>query len=126
LVARVHVERLRERARTIEADIAKAETRATLHGWNFRTDPELAAAIERRTAHLAHVALTTGEPAVAELAVALTDVNPSATANDLLEAIRNEVAESERSGNPQMQRDQTHRLPVGHNDQAAVHAELSM
>jgi conjugative relaxase-like TrwC/TraI family protein len=126
LVARAHVERLRERARAIEADIAKAETRATLHGWNFRTDPELAAAIERRTAHLAHVALTTGEPAVAELAVALTDVNPSATANDLLEAIRNEVAESERSGNPQMQRDQTQRLPVGLDGQAAVHAELSM
>jgi conjugative relaxase-like TrwC/TraI family protein len=126
MVARAHVERLRERARAIEADIAKAETRATLHGWNFRTDPELAAAIERRTAHLAHVALTTGEPAVAELAVALTDVNPNATANELLEAIRNEVAESERSGNPQMQRDQTKRLPVGLNDQAAVHAELSM
>lgn len=126
LVAWAHVERLRERARAIEADIARAETRATLHGWNFRPDPELAAAIERRTAHLAHVALTTGEPAVAELAVALTDVNPSATANDLLEAIRNEVAEHERSGNPQMQRDQTQRLPVGLNDQAAVHAELSM
>ena len=126
VVARAHAERLRELARAIEDDIAKAETRATLHGWNFRTDPELAAAIERRTAHLAHVALTTGEPAVAELAVALTDVNPSATANELLEAIRNEVAESERSGNPKMQRDHTKRLPVGLDDQAAVHAELSM
>lgn len=126
MVARAHVERLRERAQAIEANIAKAETRATLHGWNLRTDPELAAAIERRTTHLANVALTTGEPAVAELAVALTDLNPNATANDLLEAIRNEVAEHERSGNPQMQRDQTQPLPVGLNDQAAVHAELSM
>ena len=126
MVARAHVERLRERAQAIEADIAKAETRATLHEWNFRTDPELAAAIERRTTHLAHVAVTTGEPAVAELAVALTDLNPSATANDLLKAIRNEVAEHERSGNPQMQRDQTKRLPVGLDDQAAVHVELSM
>ena len=126
MVARAHVERLRERARAIEADIANAETRATLHGWNIRTDPELAAAIERRTAHLAHVALTTSEPAVADLAVALTNANPNATANELLEAIRHEVAESERSGNPQMQRDQTKRLPVGLNDQAAVHAEFSM
>jgi hypothetical protein len=88
--------------------------------------PELAAAIERRTTHLAHVALTTGEPAVAALAVALTDVNPGATANELLEAIRNEVAEHERSGNPQMQRNQTKRLPVGLDGQAAVRAELSM
>ena len=126
MVARAHVERLRERARAIEADIAKAETQATLHGWNYRTDPELAAAIERRTTHLAHVALTTSEPAVAELAVALTDANPSATANELMEAIRHEVAESERSGHPQMQRDQTKRLPVGLDDQAAVHVGLSM
>ncbi len=103
-MAQAHIGRLRERAQAIEADIAKAETQATLHDWTHRTNPELATAINRRTNHLAHIALTTGDPAIAELAVALTGETPDATTNDLRAAIAGQVAEHERGGNQNLQR----------------------
>ena len=95
-MTRTHVERLRERARDIEADIARAEVQATLHKWTHRTEPELAAAINRRTNHLAHVALNSGDPAIAELAASLTSEDLEATANDLRAAIAHDVAGRER------------------------------
>ncbi|WP_373071188.1 hypothetical protein, partial [Gemmatimonas sp.] len=90
-----HVQRLRERAQAIETEIARAETQATLHGWNHRTDPELAAAIDRRTNHLAHVALAAGDPGVGQLSVLLTNMDPEATADSLRVVIAVEVAKRE-------------------------------
>ncbi len=123
-VAQGHIERLRERAQAIEADIAKAETQATLRGWTHRTDPELAAAINRRTNHLAHFALTTGGPAIAELAVALTGENPGATANDLRAAIAGQVAERERGGEEHLQLDPTGRATATHAQHEPADTEL--
>lgn len=126
MVARAHVQRLRERARAIETALARAETQSTLHHWKRRTDPKLTAAINRRTNHLTHIALTTGDPAVAELAIAIGDAHPTATANELRQAIRSAVAERERSRTPQQRPDQTEQAPVGLGGQTMAHAELSM
>ena len=95
-IAQAHIERLRERAQAIETEIARAETRTTLHSWRQRTDPELAAAVTRRTNHLTHHAISTDDPLVHELAIDITTATPTATANDLQEALANAVAVRER------------------------------
>ncbi|WP_420451735.1 MobF family relaxase [Ilumatobacter sp.] len=98
ILARAHVERLRERAQEIEAEIARAETESILNGWSTRTDPELSAAITRRVNHLTHVALVEGDPLVASITSAVSDDDPAAGANDVRAAIARAVADRERSG----------------------------
>ena len=105
LVARAHIERLRQRAQAIEAEIARAETRTTLHTWKQRSDPELAAAITRRTNHLTHHAISTDDPLVTEIAIHLTIGTTTATADDFREAIADAVAVRERGGHRKLPQD---------------------
>lgn len=98
VLAATHIERLRERAQAIEAQIRRAETAATLHGWGTTTDPKLAAAINRRINHLAHTALHNNDPLITSVLAAVTDHDPHAGANEIRTAIANAVAGGERTG----------------------------
>jgi len=124
MVASAHIERLRERAQGIEADIARAETRGTLHGWKHRTDPNLGVAISDRSNHLAHVALSTGDPIVPETVSVLMNMNPDTTVNDVRAAISETTAARERAGERSPQREQIQRKPAALPGQAAVGVEL--
>ena len=93
-----HRNRLRERARDLDAQITRTEMRTTLHRWTAppAPNPEAAAAVARRINHLAHDAVTRRADWVVELAVTALDTNPHIDVTELHDLIRNTAVARER------------------------------
>jgi hypothetical protein len=96
-VARQHIARLRGRNEELRALINHAENLQRFIDWGDSPSPELDAAIERRTTHLAHAAITTHSAWVTELTRTAHTNNPDITADDFHQLVHDVAAYRERA-----------------------------
>jgi hypothetical protein len=96
-VARQHIARLRERNEELRVLINHAENLQRFIDWGDSPSPELDAAIERRTIHLAHTAIAARVPWTTELARTAHTNNTDITLNELYQLVYDGAAYRERA-----------------------------
>ena len=103
-----HTTRLRERAGELTEQIRRLATDAALWNWQPHTPPEILHAIDRRTNHLAHTAITERQPWIEHVTAAWTAHHPNGTVEELRSLIHDVAAHRERIGH-----DGPDPLPIG-------------
>lgn len=92
-----HINRLRQRIADLDKRIDDTRTDTTLWEWGQRTDPDLAAALNRRTNHLAYQALESGAEWIDQLVENWAVDNHECDPNDLRRLIHEVAAYRERT-----------------------------